>query len=153
MRMKGGKILHREEKTLKIAIPVLGADFFAGASGVTGKAKRIYDILKEKYDIALIARSNEKREHKDIIIVRPAKTKLWNLELIPIILKNRFDCVYCLDPLTFMSFYIFAPIRKYKMIFDVRAIINAGSAFGKSNGKFYQFLLNFATNLENGVII
>ena len=81
------------------------------------------------------------------------KTKLWNLKLIPIILKKRFDCVYCLDPFTFISFYISSPIRKYKMIFDVRVIINAGSAFGKSNGKFYQFLLNFATNLENGVIV
>lgn len=143
----------RNENTgKKIAIPVVGADFFEGLSGLTGKAKRIYDILKERYDVSLIVRSNEKREHEDIIIVRPAKTKLWNLKLIPIILKNKFDCVYCLDPFTFISFYIFYPIRKYKIIFDVRVIITAKLPFGMLGGKFYQLLMNFATNHAEYVI-
>jgi glycosyltransferase involved in cell wall biosynthesis len=142
------------ERIAKIAIPVLGADFFEGASGVTGKAKRIYDILKEGYDVTLIARAskNEKRKHEDIIVVRPAKTKLWNLKLIPIIQKNKFDYVYCLDPLTFINFYVFSPIRKYKIIFDVRGIIKAGSPFGKLSGKIYQFLTNFAAKHADYVI-
>ncbi len=108
---------------MRVAISVVGADFFEASTGMVVKAKRLFSLLSQRYEVTLIARSNKSSEDRHIIIIRPSGTKLWSLKLIPIILRNRFDCIYCCNDLFgFLSFYVLKPLFKYRIIFDAMSI-------------------------------
>ncbi|CAG0995202.1 hypothetical protein METP3_02906 [Methanosarcinales archaeon] len=88
----------QKNNKIKIAISVIINAF--ESDGTSIRATRILRILKNHYNLSLITRADKKQEldgfeDVTVIIVKPRKTKLWNLKLIPIIIKNRFDIVYC----------------------------------------------------------
>lgn len=135
----------------RIAICGLAADIVKGASGVTAKAKRLRDILEQDYEVVLVGRSDVKPTDGRVIAIKPARTRLWNLKLVPVLLRNRFDYIYCLDSITFLTLYLLAPLRKFKVIFDVRNIIPRKSAYGAWR-PLHQWLLNFAVKRASYVV-
>lgn len=113
---------------IKIAVSVIANAF--KNDGTTVRAIRILKILKNHYDLSLITRANEKQKLKgleevDIVIVKPDKTKHWNLKLIPVIMKNKFDVVYCShDWFGFLTYFLLSKIYKYKIIFEAHSILS-----------------------------
>lgn len=116
------------DNKIKIAVSVIVNAF--ENDGTTVRAIRILKILKNHYDLSLITRANEKQkledlEDIDVVIVKPDRTKLWNLKLIPLIMKNRFNCIYCAgDWFGFITYYLFSKIYRYKLIFEAHAIFS-----------------------------
>ncbi len=110
----------------KIAVSVIVNAF--ENDGTTVRAIRILNLLKNHYDLSLITRANEKQNLKSledvkVIIVKPDKTKLWNLKLIPTVIKNKFDVVYCSDDwFGFLTYYLLSKIYKYKIIFEAHDV-------------------------------
>lgn len=133
----------------KIAISVLGNIF--GDEGTTVRSKRIAGILKNKYEVTIITRANENRMIKDNInieVVKPEKTKLWNIKLIKIIFKNNFNFIYCSnDWFGFLTYYFFSFVYKYKIIFEAHAILSEESKESKQN----KFKIKFFEQLEKFV--
>ena len=139
---------------IKIVISVLGD--ISTSDGTTIRAKRIFKMLKEVYSVTLITRSDKKQKSKDIIIITPAKTKLWNLKLIPVIIKNKFDVAYCSnDWFGFITYYLLSRIYKYKTIIEAHSIL---SKEWKERGdielkvKFYQIIERFVVKHADYVI-
>ena len=60
--------------------------------GTSVRAKRVFELLQKKYDCTLIIRGKHDSKSNNVEVIRPSK--LWNLQLIPVVLKNRFDLVY-----------------------------------------------------------
>ena len=115
----------------KVAISVIVNAF--KSDGTTIRALRVLKILKNHYDISLITRANNKRKLKGledvkVIIVKPDKTKLWNLKLIPVVIKNKLDVVYCSNDLFgFLTYYLLSKIYRYKIIFEAHSIVSEES--------------------------
>ena len=144
---------------MKIAISVLVNIF--STYGTTIRARRIVEILKYQYTVVFVTRANEKQKLKGledvkIIIVKPDKTKLWNLKLIPIIIKNKFGIVYCSNDLFgFVTYYLLSKVYKYKIIFEAHGISSEEIkelGYGKIKVKFYQFLERFVVKHADYVI-
>ena len=56
-------------------------------------------------------------------VLRPSK--LWNLQLIPVVLKNRFDLVYCSnDYWGFFTYFALAKLLPCKVIFEAHGILS-----------------------------
>lgn len=119
----------------KITISVIVNAF--ESDGTTVRAIRIIELLKNQYNLSLITRANKKQKLKSledvkVIIVKPDKTKLWNLKLIPAVIKNKFDVVYCSnDWFGFLTYYLLSKIYKYKIIFEAHGVL---SEEGKERG-------------------
>lgn len=141
---------------MKIAVSVLGNIF--EDVGVVVRAKRIFELLKERYDVTMIIRANESDNHlKNVIIVKPTGTKLWNLKLIPVIMKNRFNCIYCAgDWFGFITYYLFSKIYRYKLIFEAHAIFSEEAKATRHSRLFVklsQILEKFAVKHADYVIV
>jgi glycosyltransferase involved in cell wall biosynthesis len=101
-------------------------------SGTTVRARNITRIFGSKFDAFLVTRANSIDdvlmlslgiEKESIKAVRPERTKLWNIKIIPIILSNRFHIVYCVaDIFGFFTYYILSKFLKYKIIFEAHAL-------------------------------
>ena len=94
---------------MKIAISVL-IDIFK-TDGTTIRARRIAEIFKDRYNVVFVTRANKKHKLKglediDVIAVKPDKTKLWNLKLIPVIMKNKFNIINHTNKVWFFYFSI-----------------------------------------------
>lgn len=110
---------------MRIAISV--HEYIANDNGTTIRAKRVFELLKNRHDITLIARGDKGQGSGDVIIIAPQKTRLWNpdwnMKLIPVIMKNKFDCILCSnDFFGFFSYFMLSKIYKYKIIFEVHGI-------------------------------
>lgn len=130
-------------------------------NGTTIRVKRIAKILNNRYDLILITRANEKQKLKgledaEVIIVKQDKTKLRNLKLIPVIMKNKFDIVYCSnDRFGFLIYFLLSKIYKYKIIFEVHSILSKEIkelGCSKIKVKFYQILEKFIIKYADHVI-
>ena len=116
---------------IKIAISVLANAFVSDGTSI--RAIRVLKILNNCYNLNLITRANEKQELRgledvEVIIIKPAKTKLWNLKLIPIPMKNKFDIIYCSnDWFGFLTYYLLSIIYRYKIIFEAHSILSEES--------------------------
>lgn len=124
-------MMMQKNNKIKIAISVIVNAF--ESDGTTIRAIRILRILKNHYNLSLITRANEMQELKGledvkVIIAKPDKTKMWNLKLIPIMIKNKFDIVYCSnDWFGFLTYYLLSKIYKYKIIFEAHSILSEES--------------------------
>ena len=138
-------------RKMKVGTFVCGSDIFEDRRGMGTRAKAIFEILQKEHDATLIARTNKRQVSENIISVWPAKTKLWPLKLIPILLKNKFDYIYCVtDWISFMVYYIFSKICKYKIIYEATGFIAEQIRIRKKAGmpelknklplKFYQIM-------------
>ena len=136
---------------MKIAVSVLGN--MSEDNGTTVRAKRIFELLKKRYDTKLIARGGKNKELENTIIVKPERTKLWNLKLIPIIIKNKFDCIYCSgDFLGFMTYYLLSKIYSYKIIFEAHGIKSVEYKEGHPDGLINRFKFRMFQILEKFVV-
>lgn len=109
---------------MRIAISVFRGNTIE-YDGDSVRAIRIINVLKKKHDITLIAPVRKNQQINNIPIITVGGSAFWNLRLIPILVRNRFDCIYCShDWRGFITYYLFSKIYKHKIIFDAHSIIS-----------------------------
>lgn len=144
---------------MKIAISVLINIF--RAYGTTIRARRIAEIFKDQHTVVFVTRANKKQKlkglgDKDILVVTPDKTKLWNFKLIPIVMKNKFDVIYCSnDWFGFITYYLMSKIYDYRIIFEAHGILfEEVEELGNNRTKvnFYKILERFVIKHADYVI-
>lgn len=108
---------------MKIAISTFPSDISMN-DGTSVRAKRVFELLqKEGYDCTLIIRGRGQSEANNIELIKPSK--LWNFQLIPIVLKNRFNLVYCsADLWGFFTYFALAKLRNFKVVFEAHGILS-----------------------------
>ena len=127
---------------IKIAVSVLGWDISEN-NGINVRAKSINELL-EGYNVTLIGMSNKKQKLKDTIVIKPRRKLLWNFELIPVIMKNKFNCIYCVGHLlSFLTYYILSKIYHYKIIFDATGNYSELKMWPRSSTNVYKILEKF----------
>jgi glycosyltransferase involved in cell wall biosynthesis len=114
----------------KIAVSLIGN--IAHTDGTTVRARSIVKLIGSKYEICLISRAKSidsdllrslNLKKNASIVVKPEGTKFWNLKLITVVLRNRFNCVYCVaDMFGFVTYYLLSRLLKYKIIFEAHAL-------------------------------
>lgn len=114
----------------KIAVSVIGN--IARTDGTTIRARSIVRLIGGKYEIFIITRAESigsellrslSLKKKALILVNPEGTKFWNLKLIPLVLRNRFNCIYCVaDMFGFITYHLLSRLLKYKIIFEAHAL-------------------------------
>ena len=110
-------------RKMKVGIFVCSYDVLEDRRGMAARAKAIFEIFQKGHNATLVAKANKRRMSDNIIGVK-SKTILWPLKLIPILLKNKFDYIYCVgDWTSFIVYYIFSKIRKYKIIYEATGFI------------------------------
>jgi len=106
---------------MKIAISSLSD--ISMNEGTSLRAKRVFELLQKKYDCTLIIRGKHDSKSDNVEVIRPSK--LWNLQLIPVVLKNRFDLVYCShDYWGFFTYFALAKLFPCKLIFEAHGILS-----------------------------
>jgi len=98
--------------------------------GTSIRAKRIINVLKDHFNVYLITSADNydntnTLNKENIFVIKPKKTRLWPLKIIPIILNNKFDIVICeSDWLGFPVYWILSKIKKYKLVFEAHGILS-----------------------------
>ena len=107
---------------MKIAISSLSD--ISKDDGTSVRAKRVFELLqKEEYDCTLIIRGRGQSKADNLEVIKPSK--LWNFQLIPVVLKNRFDLVYCSDDLWgFFTYFALAKLYNFKIVFEAHGILS-----------------------------
>jgi glycosyltransferase involved in cell wall biosynthesis len=107
---------------MKIAISSLSD--ISMNDGTSVRAKRVFELLqKEGYDCTLIIRGRGQSKADNVEVIRPSK--LWNFQLIPVVLKNRFDLVYCSNDLWgFFTYFALAKLYNFKIVFEAHGILS-----------------------------
>jgi glycosyltransferase involved in cell wall biosynthesis len=127
---------------MRIAVSVFKS--LKTTDGASVRAKRIYDVLASSgYDVTLIATDDKDFIREGAVLVSPARTKLWNLKLIPVIINNKYDCVYCSwDFLGFVTYCLFSKLYKYKVIFEAHGILSEEFKTSFSHTLRSRFIIN-----------
>ncbi len=107
---------------MKIAISSL-SDISVN-DGTSVRATRVFELLqKEGYDCTLIIRGRGQSKADNVELIKPSK--FWNFQLIPVVLKNRFDFVYCSDDLWgFFTYFALAKLYNFKIVFEAHGILS-----------------------------
>jgi len=106
---------------MKIAISSLSD--ISMNDGTSLRAKRVFELLETKYDCTLIMRGKHDSKSDNVEVIRPSK--LWNFQLIPVVLKNRFDLVYCSNDFWgFFTYFALAKLLPCKVIFEAHGILS-----------------------------
>jgi len=89
--------------------------------GASVRAKHVFELLQKKYDCTLIIRGKHESKSDNVEVIRPSK--LWNFQLIPVVLKNRFDLIYIAsDFWGFFTYFALAKLRNYKVILELHGV-------------------------------
>jgi glycosyltransferase involved in cell wall biosynthesis len=127
--------------------------------GTTVRAKRVAEILKNHFRVTIVTRSKKNDLNLDNVNlknIKPVNTKLWNLKVIPILIKNNYDFIYCSnDYFGFLTYYIFSWVYHYKLIFEAHSIVSEEHKELKSNKlliKFYILLERFVIKKSDFVV-
>ncbi|MDP3034267.1 MAG: hypothetical protein Q8M97_04050 [Methanobacteriaceae archaeon] len=131
--------------------------------GTTIRAKKVINILVDNFDVYLITRGDEIHEKvpyldkKNLLIVKPKKTKLWPLKVIPLLLNQKFDIVICeSDWIGFPTYWIFSKLRNYKLVFEAHGVLSEEAKDWGANNlmvKFYQLVERFCIKNSELVIV
>jgi len=106
---------------MKIAISMYCKDFNED-TGDTVRAKRVFEILSKEYQVILLTTAFGKQDSDSLVNIHH---RGWNLRLIPVLLRNKFDCIYCSnDWRGFVTYYLFSKVCKYKIIFEAHGIMS-----------------------------
>ncbi|MGZ4865406.1 MAG: glycosyltransferase family 4 protein [Halobacteriota archaeon] len=106
---------------MKIAVSCLMD--ISSSAGTSVRAKRIFEVLQKKYDCTLIMRGEHDGKSDNVEVIRPSK--LWNFQLIPVVLKNRFDLVYCSNDFWgFFTYFALAKLRACKVILETHGVLS-----------------------------
>jgi len=127
----------------KVAVTIFD-DIFE-ANGYTMRVRRMVPLLNRMCTVTVIAASNESQnklagmDNVHIIClgkwlnryrllplpVKPIPILIWNLKLALVLLRNRFDVVWCSgDFLGFLGVYLTSKVRKYRVIFEAYDIVS-----------------------------
>lgn len=144
----------------KVAVSVLARDIVKATSALGGRALVIQRVLNKVLDVKIIARTGIQNRIDSLIAVHPANSPFWNIQIIPILFKYRFDLIYCVgDRLGFLSYYLLSKILKYKIIFEITEvypeIIELQHRHNVSTGiinEFFPMLDRFAVQHADRVI-
>lgn len=141
----------------KIAISVV-VDLFAD-EGTTVRPKRVGELLRDSFDICFITRSSSDLEEIDGIpvqMVRPARTRLWNLKLFRTLSGTDYDYIYCSsDWFGFLTYYFLRRFYHYKIIFEAHTIISEEFKERKANPLkvfFFQVLEKFVVKRSDFLV-
>jgi glycosyltransferase involved in cell wall biosynthesis len=145
----------------KIAISVI--ENIGRTTGTTIRARSIAKLLRSEYEILIITRAESmdskllrslNLKQKDLILVKPEGTRFWNLKLVPAVLRNRFNCVYCVaDVWGFITYYLLSKLLKYKIIFEAHALAHKErEQVSKVKAIIYLLLETFVGKKANVVI-
>jgi glycosyltransferase involved in cell wall biosynthesis len=105
---------------MKVAISCL-CDI-SKSDGTIVRAKRIFEVLRKKYDCTLILRGRAS-DCGDIEVIRPSK--LWNFQLIPVVLRNRFDIVICSNDFWgFFTYFALSKLLTCKVLLEAHGVIS-----------------------------
>ncbi|MGZ4864908.1 MAG: glycosyltransferase family 4 protein [Halobacteriota archaeon] len=114
-----GEIPRQIEARMKIAITSMGD--ISSNDGTSVRAKRVFELLRKKYDCRLIIRGKHDSKSENVEIIRPSK--LYNFQLIPVVLKSRFDLIYCSNDFWgFLTYFALAKLHSYKIVFEAHGI-------------------------------
>jgi len=106
---------------MKIAVSVLSD--ISRAEGVKVRAKRVFELLHKNYDCTLIIRGERDSISENVVVIRPSK--LWNLQLVSVFLKDRFDLVFCeSDFWGFFSYFMLARVWGCKVVLEAHGIFS-----------------------------
>jgi len=107
---------------MKIAISTLSD--ISMNNGTSVRAKRVFELLQKKgYDCKLIIQGRGQSKANNVELIKPSK--LWNFQLIPVVLKNRFNLVYCSDDLWgFFTYFALAKLYNFKLVFEAHGILS-----------------------------
>jgi glycosyltransferase involved in cell wall biosynthesis len=107
---------------MKIAISALSD--ISMNDGTTVRAKRVFELLQKKeYDCTLIIRGRDQSNAENVEVIKPSK--LWNFQLIPVVLRNPFDLVYCSNDLWgFFTYFALAKLYNFKIAFEAHGILS-----------------------------
>ena len=87
------------------------------------RAKRIFELLQKKFDCTLILRGEREGKSENVEVIKPSK--FWNLQLIPVVLKNRFDLVVCSNDFWgFFTYFALSKLRTCKVILEAHGVIS-----------------------------
>jgi glycosyltransferase involved in cell wall biosynthesis len=112
---------------MKIAVSTL-SDVSTNV-GTSVRAKHVFELLQKEYDCTLIIRGRGQSKADNVKIIRPSK--LWNLQLIPVVLKNRFNLIYCCTDLWgFFTYFILARFWPCKVVFEAHGIASLERQYG-----------------------
>ena len=93
------------------------------SNGTSMRAKRVFEILQKKYDCTIIMRGEHESKTDNVELIRPSK--LWNFQLIPVVLKNRFNLVYCANDFWgFFTYFALAKLFTCKIILEAHGVIS-----------------------------
>jgi len=107
---------------MKIAVSCL-CDI-SKSDGTSVRAKRVFEVLQKKHDCTLIMRGGHENKPDNVEVIRPSK--LYNLQLIPVVLKNRFDLIYCSNDFWgFFTYFALARLRTCKVILEAHGVISS----------------------------
>lgn len=142
----------------KILISVI-VDLFRD-DGTTVRPKRVAEILKNDYDVTMVTRSSEDEvlgdPDIDVKVIKPSGTKLWNFKLIPFIIRNKYDFIYCSNDLFgFLTYHAISKFYKYKIIFEAHSILSEELKERKVNKlkvRFYKLLEKFVVKNSDFVV-
>src|SRR5665647_57091 len=106
---------------MKIAISCLHD--ISTSDGTSVRAKRVFEVLQKKYDCTLIMRGEHESKPDNVELVRPSK--LYNFQLIPVALKNRFDLVWCSNDFWgFFTYFALSKLWPCKVILEAHGVIS-----------------------------
>jgi glycosyltransferase involved in cell wall biosynthesis len=102
--------------------------------GTSVRAKRVFELLRKQYDCTLIIRGRHRSKSNNVKVIRPSK--LWNFQLIPVVLKNRFDLIYCSsDFWGFFTYFALARLLTCKVILEAHSIVSLEKGYGVSHSR------------------
>jgi glycosyltransferase involved in cell wall biosynthesis len=95
-------------------------DVLSGGGGGALRVKRVFELLQKEYNCTLITRGKHRSKSDNVeVIKRRSIFWLWNLQLIPVVLKNRFDLIYCShDFWGFFTYFALAKLCNFKIVFE-----------------------------------
>ena len=106
---------------MKIAVSTLSD--ISMDDGTSVRAKRVFELLQKEYDCTLIIRGRGQSKADNVEEIKPSK--LWNVQLIPVVRKGRFDLIYCADDLWgFFTYFALAKLYNFKIVFEAHGILS-----------------------------
>jgi glycosyltransferase involved in cell wall biosynthesis len=135
---------------MKIAISTMSD--IAMNDGTSTRAKRVFELLQTEYDCTLIIRGMHHSKSKKVVVISPSK--LWNFQLIPVVVRNRFDLIYCSTDLWgFFTYFMLARFWPCKVVFEAHGIASREREYGLTDPSLIDlFRIEMLKRRENFVV-
>lgn len=117
---------------MKPRIAIVVINDLGVANGTTVRARWVIDSLRKDYAITVLSRMDAVNPSilanlgiglNQLRAIGPSRTRLWNLKILPILLKGNYDGVYCVaDIFGFYTCYLLSPFIRFKVIYEAHAL-------------------------------